>query len=213
MGLKKSDVWSFVHAERGRLVDELAEVPARAWATQSLCPGWDVHDVLAHLVDCARTSRITFARRMIAAGFDFDRDNACGIERERRSDPRDTLAAMQAVVALTRSPIAPRPTRVVEAIVHGEDIRRPLGIAAAYPTDMVVAALTYQVGTAVGVGGGRERAKGLHLVATDAESDTGRGALVCGSVLDLLMAVSGRPVDADALDGPGAARLACDVVR
>ncbi|PRC52238.1 hypothetical protein C6A85_59930, partial [Mycobacterium sp. ITM-2017-0098] len=85
------------------------------------------------------------------ARFDFDADNAVGIARERRADPCDTLAAMRAAIPLMRTPIAPRPTRLVEAIVHGEDIRRPLGIAATYAEDAVAAALAYQVGTSVAI--------------------------------------------------------------
>ncbi|PRC55682.1 hypothetical protein C6A85_42465, partial [Mycobacterium sp. ITM-2017-0098] len=85
------------------------------------------------------------------ARFDFDADNAVGIARERRADPCDTLAAMRAAIPLMRTPIAPRRTRLVEAIVHGEDIRRPLGIAATYAEDAVAAALAYQVGTSVAI--------------------------------------------------------------
>ncbi len=179
MSLDKAHVWSFVHAERARLVDDLTALPPDAWATPSLCPGWDVHDVLAHLVDTAKTSRSGFARRMMAARFDFDADNAVGIARERRADPSDTLAAMRAVVPLTRTPIAPRPTRLVEAVVHGEDIRRPLGIVTTYSAVAVAAALTYQVGTSVAMGGGRERVDGLRLIATDSEFDAGHGD--CGA--------------------------------
>lgn len=207
MSLDRADVWSFVHAERARLVADLAVLPPDAWATPSLCPGWDVHDVLAHLVDSAKTSRMGFARRMMAARFDFDADNAVGIDRERRADPRETLAAMRAVVPLTRTPIAPRPTRLVEAIVHGEDIRRPLGIAATYAADAVAAALVYQVGAAVAIGGGRERADGLRLIATDNAFDAGGGDVVWGRAVDLLLAVSGRAVGTAAFDGPGTARL------
>lgn len=206
--MDKTAVWSFVHAERASLVDDLAPLPVTDWATPSLCPGWDVHDVLAHLVDSAKTSRTGFVRRMMAARFDFDADNAVGITRERHADPRDTLAAMRAAVTLTRTPIAPRPTRLVEAIVHGEDIRRPLGITATYAADAVAAALAYQVRTTVAVGGGRERADGLRLIATDCAFDAGHGDVVRGRAADLLLAVSGRALDAGALDGPGAIRLA-----
>jgi len=207
MSLNKADVWSFVHAERARLADDLAELPPEAWATGSLCPGWDVHDVLAHLVDTAKTSRIGFARRMILARLDFDGDNAIGIARERRVDPRQTVAALRAVVPLTLTPIAPRPTRLVEAIVHGEDIRRPLGIPASYPPDALTDALAYQVKAAVAMGGGRERVDGLRLVATDSTFESGDGDVVRGSGVDLLLAVSGRAVDVGAFDGPGALRL------
>lgn len=208
MSIPKKLVWRVVHAERARLVDDLAALSTDAWATPSLCPGWDIHDVLAHLVDSAKTTRLGFAKRMVTARFDFDGDNADGIARQRHVDPSDTVAEMRAAIPLTLTPIAPRATRLVEAIVHGEDIRRPLRIATDYPPDAVATALAYQVRVAVAMGGGRERVEGVRLVATDSAFTTGDGEVVRGRALDLLLAVSGRPVSADAFDGPAASRLA-----
>jgi uncharacterized protein (TIGR03083 family) len=192
MGMNGARVWDVVHAERARLVDDLAGVPDAAWSTPSLCGGWTVHDVLAHLVDTARTSRLGFARRMIAAKFDFDGDNDLGIAREKRATPAATLDAMRAAVPLMRTPLAPRPTRLVEAFVHGEDIRRPLGIGSAYPPDAVAAALAYQVRASAAVGGGRDLVRGLRLIATDCGFTHGSGEEVRGRAIELLMAASGR---------------------
>lgn len=202
-----SEIWPVVHAERAALARDLETLPVPLWATPSLCPGWDVHDVLAHLVDDARTTRLGFLRRLAAAGFDFDRCNASGIARERRSDPRSTLAAFRAVSGRTTSAPAPRATRLVEAFVHGEDIRRPLSIGHDCPAAHVAEALRYQLRTGVRLGGGQERAQGLRLVAADADLDAGTGPEVRGSVLALLLAVSGRPVGPEELAGPGAAAL------
>ena len=193
MGSDASRVWPIVHAERARLVSDLEGMAVGNWSTPSLCPGWSVHDVLAHLVDTAKTSRIGFVRRMIAARFDFDGDNALGITRQKHDDPAATLQAMQAAQYLTLTPPVAWATRFVEAFVHGEDIRRPLGIAAEYPVDAVVEALRYQSKTAVALGGGRERVQGLRLVATDAEFASGDGEVVTARGIDLLLAVSGRP--------------------
>ncbi len=207
MDVDSQQVWPVVHAERSRLVDDLRGVPQDAWSTPSLCPGWTVHDVLAHLLDTAKTSRIDFIRRMILARFDFDGDNDIGIAREKRDDPAATLTAMQDAVPLTKTPPAPRATRLVEAFVHGEDIRRPLAIAADYPLDAVAAALMHQAKTSVAMGGGRQRVAGLRLVATDSGFELGDGIAVTGRVIDLLLAASGRPLTDGSLDGPGAARL------
>ena len=209
MKRKFSDVWPIVHAERAQLVDDLGDLPVGAWATPSLCPEWDVHDVLAHLVDSATTTRLGFVRRMIRARFDFDRDNATGIVRRKCEDPRDTLEAMRAVVGSTSTPPANPATRLVECFVHGEDIRRPLGIRSEYPVEFVVDALRYQATTAVGFGGGRERVAELRLIAIDAEFAHGAdaGDEVRGRTIDLLLAVSGRPVPAGALTGSGAGVL------
>jgi uncharacterized protein (TIGR03083 family) len=192
-----------VHAERRALVAELGDLDDEQWRIPSLCPGWDVHDVVAHLVDTALTSRLQFVREMLRARGDFDRANARGVARERRPDPRETLAALDAVVPLTRTPPAAVATRLVEAIVHGEDIRRPLGLHRDYPPEATVQALAYQLRTPATFGGGRERAHDLRLVDVDTGTSWGSGRRVEGRALDLLLAVSGRMIEPSSLMGPG----------
>jgi uncharacterized protein (TIGR03083 family) len=202
-----TDVWPVVHSERQALFHDLVGVPSDRWSTPSLCPGWDIHDVLAHLVDDAKATRLGFLTRFAAAGFDFDRCNAAGVTRERGGTPDVTLAAFRAAIDRTSSAPAPRETRLVEIVVHGEDIRRPLGIAHDYPSQAVMTALRYQLAAAVGRGGGKERAIGLTLVPTDGAGPIGDGDVAEGSALALLLAVSGRPTRPGEIRGAGAARL------
>ncbi|WP_029254016.1 maleylpyruvate isomerase family mycothiol-dependent enzyme [Paraoerskovia marina] len=194
----RAELWSTVRTERLRLVADLRDLDDDAWATPALCPGWTVHDVVAHLVDTARTGRARFLLEMLRARMDFDRANDVGIAREKRDDPRQTLTALHDAADLTRTPPAHPATRLVEAIVHGEDVRRPLGLTGDYPAQAVHEALDHQVRTAVGFGGGRERAAGRQLVdrATGRTWGTAAGpdAVVTAPALDLLLAVSGRPV-------------------
>nr|WP_042198711.1 maleylpyruvate isomerase family mycothiol-dependent enzyme [Kibdelosporangium sp. MJ126-NF4]CEL23507.1 hypothetical protein [Kibdelosporangium sp. MJ126-NF4]CTQ89121.1 hypothetical protein [Kibdelosporangium sp. MJ126-NF4] len=206
-----NEIWTVVHAERDALIQDLQSIPAERWATPSLCPGWDVHDVLAHLVDDAKTTYLGFVRQFAAARFDFDRYNNNAVERERADDPRHTLDSFRAVSHRTTSAPVPKATRLVETFVHGEDIRRPLGISRDYPVEHVVAALRFQLKTGVSTGGGKERAHGLRLIATDdPDIDVGTGPEVRGTALALLLAVSGRPIDADELTGPGVPQLTKD---
>ena len=196
-----------MRAERLALVDDLWSLPDARWPTPSLCPGWDVHDVVAHLVHDARTTRAGFVRDLVGAGLSFDRANARGLASARRSDPRLTLATLEAVSGRTTSAPAPLATRLVEVFVHGEDVRRPLGLSHAYPLEHVLTALAHQVRTGAGAGGGRERAAGLRLVALDAGVMTGHGPEARGSALALLLALSGRPVRPGEITGPGARTL------
>ncbi|RKS09639.1 uncharacterized protein (TIGR03083 family) [Nocardiopsis sp. Huas11] len=199
-----NDVWRLVHAERRALIADLADLTAERWRTPSLCEGWSVHDVAAHLVDSARTTRIGFVRDLLRARLDFDRLNERGVARERGDGPADTLARMRAVVSRTSTPPAPLNTRIVEEVVHGEDVRRPLGIGRAYPAEALVRALGVQIRTPVAYGGGKERAAGLRLEASDGEVALGEGPVVTGSTVDLLLALSGRRSVLEALRGPGA---------
>lgn len=199
-----SVIWPVVHNERQALIDDLASLEPAQWRTESLCHGWDVHDVVAHLVDTAKTTRLGFIRRMLTAGFDFDRDNAMGVAREKTSDPVATLAEFRAVQLHTSTPPATSATRLVEAFVHGEDVRRPLGIGRDYPPEHVATALGYQVTTSVKMGGGKELAQGWRLVATDTGFEHGDGPEVHAPAITLLLAISGRPVAAAELNGRGA---------
>ncbi|WP_407318342.1 maleylpyruvate isomerase family mycothiol-dependent enzyme [Isoptericola halotolerans] len=201
-------VWDAVHAERRRLVADLDGISEGRWQTASLCPGWTVHDVVAHLVDSATTTRWGFVRQMVRARFDFDRVNDRGVARHRAADPRRTLAALRAVTDRTDTPPGPLATRLVEAYVHGEDIRRPLGIGASYPAERVMQALRYVARTGASFGGGRERVDRLRLDPVDADGSIGDGQPVRGAAISLLLAASGRPVGADELTGGGAGVLA-----
>ncbi|MEU4452568.1 maleylpyruvate isomerase family mycothiol-dependent enzyme [Nocardioides sp. NPDC023903] len=200
-----SKVWPVVHAEREALISDLATLTPAQWAAPSLCVGWSVHDVLAHMVDVATTTRLGFVRRMIAARGDFDLDNQTGVDRERAEDPAETLAAFRRVAGRTATPPAPLATRLVEEFAHGEDIRRPLGLQRDYPVEHVVTALGYLAKTSEEWGGGKERAERVRLVATDADTVIGTGPEVRGTTIALVLALSGRPVGSGELTGPGAA--------
>ncbi len=101
----------------------------------------------------------------------------------------------------------PLDVRLVEEVVHGEDVRRPLGLAHDYPVEAVLPALEHQVRTKVSIGGGRERAAGVRLRATDADVVIGDGPEVTGPLVSLLLAVSGRSAARADLSGPGLASL------
>lgn len=202
-----NDVWELVHRERRALIDDLDGLMPEQWELPSLCGGWTVHDVAAHLVDNARTTRLGIVVAMVRARFDFDRQNDNGVAREKGATPAETLDRLRAVARRRTTPPAPLDSRLVEEIVHGEDIRRPLGLRHDYPTETVERALAHQLRTSVGLGGGRQRAAGLRLVATDADWSHGEGDEISGPLVSLLMVVSGRGVALVDLNGPGLGRL------
>ncbi|MFJ7126119.1 maleylpyruvate isomerase family mycothiol-dependent enzyme [Streptomyces sp. NPDC098101] len=200
-------VWPMVHAERAALVEDLARLDEERWDEPSLCAGWTVHDVAAHLVDTARTTRLGFVIGLARARFDFDRQNALGVARERGATPGETLERLRRVVSRRSTPPAPLDSRLVEEVVHGEDIRRPLGLTRAYPPPAVVRALRLQARTPASFGGARELLTRVRLSATDAEVRIGAGPEVTGPVLSLLLAVCGREAALGDLDGQGVAVL------
>ncbi|GAA5229586.1 hypothetical protein GCM10025779_03990 [Arthrobacter cryoconiti] len=104
---------------------DLTSIASEEWRTGSLCPGWGVHDVVAHLLDTAKTTRRGFINRMLAAGFGFDHDDAVGVTRERAPDPLETLASFRTTRLRTLTSPAALETRLVEAFVHGKELSGP----------------------------------------------------------------------------------------
>ncbi|WP_405638744.1 maleylpyruvate isomerase family mycothiol-dependent enzyme [Streptomyces uncialis] len=203
-----NEVWTMVHTERAALIQDLARLDDAQWEVPSLCAGWTVHDVVAHLIDTARTTRLGFVAGMVRARFDFDLQNARGVERERGTTARETLERLRQVAPRTSTPPAPLDSRLVEEVVHGEDIRRPLGLVRSYPRDAVERSLRLQLRTSASFGGAKELLDRVHLTATDTDLSLGNGPEVTGTALSLLLAVSGRKAALTDLDGPGVPELA-----
>jgi uncharacterized protein (TIGR03083 family) len=201
------EVWPLVHAERAALVADLSRLGDGGWEVPSLCEGWTVHDVAAHLVDTARTTRLGFLTGLVRARFDFDLQNVRGVERWRGATPQETLERLRAVVSRTSTPPAPQDSRLVEEVVHGEDVRRPLGLSRDYPPEAVERALRLQLRTPGAFGGAKELVTRCRVVAEDAGVAVGEGPEVRGPALALLLAVTGRPA-LDELAGPGVGVLA-----
>lgn len=203
-----NDVWPLVHAERRALIDDLEGLDGAQWTQPSLCAGWNVHDVVAHLVDVALTTRLGFAVDIARARFDFDRQNTNGLERARGATPIETLKRLRDVVTRTSGPPAPMDTRIVEEVVHGEDIRRVVGLTRCYPDDAVVRSLRQQARMPASFGGAKELVARVRLRATDLDLSIGEGPDINGPALALLLAITGRRVALDELDGPGVTALA-----
>jgi uncharacterized protein (TIGR03083 family) len=200
------DIWPVVHAERRALADDLAGLTPEQWATPSLCPGWSVHDVLAHMVATAKETPPAFFAGMVAAGFRMSRFTEKRIASERAGGPAATLAAFRAVETATSAPPGPKLSWLGEALVHGADIRRPLGIPHASPLSAVTAVTEFYAGSNILIGGKR-RVAGLTLTATDTEWSHGSGPLVEGPAASLMLATTGRPAALEDLHGPGVATL------
>ncbi len=96
--------------------------------------------------------------------------------------------------------------------MHGLDVRRPLGRHRTVPDDAVRCAADFLIGLRWPVsipirGNVRRRVAGVRLTAVDLDWSHGHGPEVRASRDGLLLVLSGRPVGADDLSGPGAARV------
>ncbi|GAA1831646.1 maleylpyruvate isomerase family mycothiol-dependent enzyme [Actinomadura chokoriensis] len=203
---RATGVWPLVHAERAALAADLAELTDEQWAAPSLCAGLTVREVLAHITAGASLTPVRWLAGVIRCRFDFDRQVAMRLSEQMGATPAETLDRFRRVVTSTTKPPLPATAMLGETIVHGEDIRRPLGIRRAYPIETLTrVAENYQGSDLVVLAKGRIR--GLRLVAVDGPFSTGSGPLVSGTTLALTMAMTGRAAYCDELGGDGVAIL------
>lgn len=196
------DIWPTVHAERRSLIDDVSGLTDEQWRTPSLCSDWTVHDVLAHLLSAARMTPPKFAVKFASAGFNFNKFAAGEVARQGAGGPAATLAAFRADQERTSAPPGPKETWLGENFVHGEDIRRPLGIAHQFPLEEVARTIRFYAGSNAIIGG-KTRVAGLTLKATDIDCVVGEGPVVEGPAVALMLAATGRPIALDELSGPG----------
>lgn len=201
-----TDVWTTVHAEREALAADLRTISADQWATPSLCSDWTVRDVLAHMTATAEITPASFFAKLVGSGFSFSRLQAKDITRTLGASPADTLARFEAATGLTSRPPGPVDTVLGETIVHGEDIRRAIGIQHTYPTEALVRTADFFKGSNLLLGT-KNRIAGLSMRATDTEWRHGSGPEVAGPILALLMAMTGRKAELDELTGDGVSTL------
>lgn len=201
-----ADIWPVVHRERAALVHDLASLRRAQWDADSLCAGWAVRDVVAHLAATAMLSKRRFVTEFVRAGLSPEGIVRRQIAAGRARHPQEVLAQFDAAVKSTASPPLPVISRIVEIIVHAEDIRRPLGLPHTYRPDHIGSAVAYLAVNRFS--GAKRRLAGLKLVGTDVDFTVGDGLTVEGPAVSLLLAASGRTVAFPELTGPGAAELA-----
>ena len=202
-----ASTWARIHAERTALAAIIEELTPEQWVAPSLCDRWTIGFLAAHVLAGAEQTQGHFVRGMAASGFRF---NAF---MERDALDRSQLTAPQVADRLrqrtttTNHPPAPVAAMLGEVVVHGEDIRRPVGLARAVPAGAADECLDMYIKSNFPVGGKR-RIHGLRLRATDTGWSHGAGPEVSGPALSLLLAMTGRSAGLDGLTGDGAPMLA-----
>jgi len=127
---------------------------------------------------------------MAKAGFKFnvfaDRD----AKRNAATGPSELIRRLGARTTTTNHPPAPVVAMLGEIIVHGGDIRRPLGLAHTSPEAALVAVADSWKNSNLLIGAKR-RVAGLRLRATDGQWTHGDGPEVSGPMASLVMAMAG----------------------
>ena len=198
-----ANTWALIHAERKSLADTIGELTPEQWRAASLCSGWTVGFLAAHVLAGAEQTPGHFVTGLAASGFRF---NAL-MERDARSrqqlSPDQVADRLRQRTSTTNRPPAPVMAMLGEVVVHGEDIRRPTGLPGTASDEAANACLDMYTRASFPVGG-KKRIHGLRLTTTDTGWSYGAGPEVSGPALSLLLAMTGRPAGLKELSGDGA---------
>ncbi|GIF20782.1 uncharacterized protein (TIGR03083 family) [Actinoplanes tereljensis] len=196
-----------VVAERGELAAMLGELDAGRWDAPSLCAGWRVREVVAHMTMPFRMSPPRFLGEMLRDFGNFNRmsDRVARRDTSRLTDA-DLLACLRANIEHPwRPPGGGSVGALSHDVIHGLDISVALGLDRRPPVSRVGLILA----------GMRDRnvryfgvdLSEVRLEATDLDWTFGAGAPLRGTAQDLLLVVSGRRLPAARLEGTAAARF------
>jgi uncharacterized protein (TIGR03083 family) len=205
--MKSEETWKYIHAERAQMVETLTALSGDQWTAPSLCDGWSVQEVTGHILAAAEQTPVNFYKELISAGFKFDVFTDRAAKRLGAIGPDELIRRIQARTTTTNHPPAPVMAMLGEIIVHGEDIRRPLGLQHRAPeAAMVAVADSYKKSNLLL--GAKRRIAGLKLNATDSDWVWGDGPEVSGPLISLIMAMTGRTGADSDLSGDGLTTLA-----
>jgi uncharacterized protein (TIGR03083 family) len=198
------DIPSAIADERRRVADLVESLTPEQLETPSLCGDWTVQQVAGHLL-AAIGKPVTPVLPLLARnGFSIHKTNA----------RLAVLTAEQPAAELARGlrdnaenpfrpPIVGYPGQLTDLQVHGQDMRRPLGLPHGLRLERLRVSLDFLVGgRAVGFTP-RRRVAGLRFEAADLDWSVGAGPLVTGPAEALMLAMTGRGVALSELDGPG----------
>jgi uncharacterized protein (TIGR03083 family) len=205
--MKSSETWGHIHAERSAMTESLASLSKEQWAEPSWCEGWSVQETTGHLVAAAEQTPINFYKELAQAGFKFNIFTERGAKRTSAAGPDELVRRLAARTSTTNHPPAPVMAMLGEIVVHGEDIRRPLGLSHQPPDGALVALADSWKNTNLLIGVKR-RIVGVRLSATDVTWSHGDGPEASGPLLSLILAMTGRKGAHPDLQGEGVGVLA-----
>ena len=186
-----NDTQAWVAPTFERLADVLADSPREVWDGPSLCEGWQVRHVVAHVTMAARLTPAQFGAEMAAAGGDFQALSDAVAARDATAPVADHLAGLRSPVLHDWQPPGGGAVGALShAVIHALDVLVPLGRQAVLPADAVQEILDQLVaadGSWFGVDLRRVR-----LESADGSWGRGAGDVVRADTASLVALVSGR---------------------
>ena len=202
-----AETMQMARVEREVFAALLEGLTPQQWERPTLCKGWCVRDVVAHVIGYDPLNRTQLMRWMAKGLVTRGGSNAVEVANYAGESPEELIALMrryavpQGITAGFGGRIA-----LTDGMIHQQDIRRPLGLPRTISIEPLRIALDFTKWAPRLLGAVRVR--GVRLVATDLDWAHGKGPEVRGSGEALLMAMAGRRAALADLDGPGKAKLA-----
>ncbi|MFI9325307.1 maleylpyruvate isomerase family mycothiol-dependent enzyme [Kitasatospora aureofaciens] len=197
-----------IAAERRELAGVFAGLTAEQWNSPSLCEGWRVREVVAHMSTGFRRSTARTLGELVRSGGNVHRMADRIARRDAAALTEDRLAAALAEHAEHpwRPPVGGRIAALAHDAVHGLDVTVALGLRARLPLPRAAALLGTVSARSLRFFGAR--LEGVRLRATDLDWSYGQGPQpVEGRAEHLLLVAYGRRVPAGLLSGAGAERF------
>jgi len=208
--MNREDSWAVITGQRLSLADLLEDLSTAEWETPSLCAGWRIRDVAAHV---AMAPQVPGVSSMVADGVrargSFHRLNHDVAVRHASRPVEHIVAELRQHALSRRLPFLTSYRNILfDVMVHGQDIAIPLGRSREMPRTAAVAGAT-RVWTMGWPFWAKRRLRGVRLTATDTDWTAGEGTEIRGPIDALLMLLTGRTAAAlPRLTGPGTAHLA-----
>jgi uncharacterized protein (TIGR03083 family) len=213
--MNDDELWAVIDAQRARTVRLLQDLKPADWELASLCDGWRVRDVAAHLTMQQMTLGDALMALLRHPGGMNHVNHANAVSAANRPT-EELIAEIGGMIGSRRHNVGvtPRDT-LIDIIVHGQDIAIPLRRRLDVPTEAAAIAAT-QVWSSQDSRKGRLLSRvfrpvpyrSYRLIATDTEWAVGDGPEIRGPILAILLLLTGRTAGYTELAGPGAAALA-----
>jgi len=200
-----------VAGELADLAELFAGLTGDQWAAPTLCAGWRVREMVAHLTMPTRMSSLRFFVEIAKDRGNFNR-------MADRTAKRDAALPESELVSAMRSDRLRRWTppgggtcgALVHATVHGLDVTEALHIDRTPPPPRLRIVLSELVRPKSAAFFGLD-VDGLRMEATDLDWAFGEGTVVTGAAHLLALALCGRHVEPGLLCGDGVAQLTSGV--
>lgn len=197
----EAELQDMVAAEYLALADVLGSVSETEWDTPSLCEGWRVREVVAHMTMPARYDNEAFMAELRARDFDFGRLSNEVAARDGQLPTAQLVANLRDETLLRwQPPGGGYHGALNHVVIHSLDATVPLG-AARRPPDATMRVLLDDLTTSGGHGHFGTDLSGRQLQASDLDWSYGSGPALRGSAAALALTLCGRKLPAGQLDG------------